>query len=333
MIKSGRGRHYMHRAVAYRYIQEPELRKIYFIHGGGAMYPLIKAMRIGYSHLFSIEECSFHDAAQKSDIAQAICWHMMGYYPSKLPAALTIHDYRSLSLGRFGWFKDRLKEMRNAKPDVRIIQPSIHSKMKFGDNVKTFLLDVAISDEILDFRFDPITAIEHTFCYIGSMKPERKLEVMIDSFLRNRPKTETLALVGHVERYLEQRYSNHRNILFTGPLSQRDAFHLVQKSSVAVSYFPEHFPHIYQTPTKLLEYAAIGSRILANRQTMNVIKANQYGINAVWRDTPDMFVNLPSQNEWADNSKIQVKPMMFRSHMQSSGVEEFLLGLIGRADP
>lgn len=285
------------------------------------MYPLIKAMRECYSGRYAMEETTFADAGRKPDLRESVCWHMMGLYRESLPAAVTIHDYRSLSLGRLGWLKDRLKEKVNAKPDLRLIQPSIANRMKFADIVPTILLDVAISDAVLEYRkIDPDDYV-YDFCYVGSMKRERRLERMIDSFLRHVSPSKKLLLIGRPEFYLVKRYAGAGNVIFTGPLHQREAFKTVAQANVAVSYFPDHFPHIYQTPTKLLEYGAIGGRILSNDQSMNLAKCKEYGIRSAWGPTKDLFASIPEKNaDWPTNMSVDVNPMLFSAHMEASGL-------------
>lgn len=303
-------------------------QKIYFVHEGQAMYPLIRSMRECYADEFDMEECSFSEAEAKPDIGSSVCWHMMGFYPRNLNARLTIHDYRSLSQGRGMWAKDRIKELFCAKPGVRIIQPSIEKYLRFPDRVETYMLDVAISDFVLEYRYNVDASFEYDFCYIGAMKAERKMEIVLDSFLSRFGGQKKFVLVGNAEPYLIDRYDGVGGVRFLGAVPQRRAFEVVAASRIAVAYFPEHAPHRFQTPTKLLEYAAVGNRILANRQPMNIEKAEQYGIECVWRASGDIFQDVDSDDPtWVSNANISRDPLLFRTHMEASGVLNKLRGL------
>jgi hypothetical protein len=300
-------------------------QKIYFVHEGRAMYPLIRSMRECYADEFEMEECSFSEAEAKPDLDSSVCWHMMGFYPKRLDARLTIHDYRSLSLGKGMWIKDRVKELFCAKPDVRVIQPSIEKYLHFSDRVQTYLLDVAISDFVLDYSYHDSGHFEYDFCYIGSMTAERKMELVLDSFLSRFGGKKTFVLVGRADQYLIDRYDKVGGIRFLGAVPQRKAYEIVAVSKVAVAYFPDHAPHKFQTPTKLLEYAAIGSRILANRQIMNIEKADQYSIECAWRTSDDIFENIdPDDHSWTPNTHIDRAPLLFRTHMENSCILEKL---------
>ncbi|MCJ8145066.1 hypothetical protein MKI84_19255 [Ancylobacter sp. A5.8] len=294
------------------------------------MYPLVKAMKECYSDTYEMEEASFETASQKPDLGRSICWHMMGYYPKKLAAACTIHDYRSLSLGRGAWFKDRIKERLNARPDIRIIQPSIADRLHFFDRVDTYLLDVAISTAVLEYHKTDPDVFSYDFCYVGAMKAERKIEVMVDSFLRHVPQDKTLLMVGQPEPYLVERYRDQPNVRFTGPVPQRQVFDYVLDSNVTVSYFPNHAPHIFQTPTKMLEYAAIGGRILANEQAMNRFTAEKYGIKAAWGSSDDLFRSLPATTDWPTNMDTDPLPMTFERHLKESGLVERLQAIVSQ---
>lgn len=295
------------------------MKKIYFIHEGKANYPAIKANKVLLANSFLMEEACFSEAQSREDITQSICWHMMGFYPKKLPSALTIHDYRSLSVGKFRWAKDRLKRYFNAKPDIRIIQPSIVSELGFNDDVPSVLLDVGISDAILSYRNKEIQKL-YDFCYVGAMNSERKIHLMVDSFLHHFGDTKNLAMVGKADKNLIHLYKKNMNVLFLGPVCQEKVFEIIAGTNVIVCYFPDHFPHTTQTPTKLLEAAALGARILANDQLMNRSKSIEYNIKAVWGSTHDIFANLPEIKNWENNIGIDPTPMLWSTMIKNCGL-------------
>ena len=303
------------------------MRKIYFIHEGKANYPSIKGYKVLWDGVFDMDECSFEEALNKSDLADSICWHMMGFYSKKLPCTYTIHDYRSLSIGTGRRIKDFIKYIRNAKPDLRVIQPSILSELSFKDNIPHVLQDVGIADSIKDAIATKSSSGKYLydFSYIGAMKTERKMELMIDSFLKHFGETNTLTLVGYPNASLVNRYKKYKQIIFTGLKTQQEVFEYIEKSKVSVCYFPNHYPHVVQTPTKLLEAAAMGARILANRQSMNEEKCDEYGINVHWGDTKDMFTNIPANLDWQNNNGINITPMLWSTIVEKSGIIRYLM--------
>ncbi|WP_298933744.1 glycosyltransferase family 1 protein [uncultured Ramlibacter sp.] len=294
-----------------------------FIHDGRANYPSIGAFRELWRARLAIEEMTL-EAAGKADLSDAICWYMMGFYPRKLPAALTVHDYKSLSLGRFSAFKDFLKFRFNAKPDLRILKQEIKATHSFRDDVPEVIQDIGVPDSILSYRQAVASAAEYDFCYIGAISRERRIHLMIDSFLSRFAQSKTLLMMGEVEPIVRERYRANTNIIFTGRLTQPALFENMNKCAAVACYFPNHFPHIVQTPTKLLEAAAIGSRILANEQPMNRVKASEFGMQVRWGEAADMFRDCPDQLDWADNRQFDPAPMLTSVMSSRSGLTGYI---------
>jgi hypothetical protein len=82
-----------------------------------------------------------------------------------------------------------------------------------------------------------------------------------------------------------------------------------------------HYPHVLQTPTKLMEYGALGMRVLANDHPQSRITVDQYGLQCRWGPTADMFRDVPDDLNWADNGAVDAGPMAWGSVIAASGVE------------
>jgi glycosyltransferase involved in cell wall biosynthesis len=307
----------------------PAKPKIIFVHDNAGMYPLVRSLQSAFAGVIDFSTESFDTAASRPDLADCICWHVMGFYPKALPCRKSIHDYRSLSLGKLGWLKDIMKRVCNAKPDLRIIQPSISGRLGFNDGVPTVHMDVSISDSALRYRQSKSENYEFTYCYVGAMNAERRIDQVIQAFLRERAASERFLLIGSPPARLKDLFANEERVIFTGPMTQTEVFTTLRCCAVAVCFFPNHPPHTLQTPTKLLESAALGMRVLANTQPMNVEKAEQYGINAVWRGDHELFSHLPSVSDWPDNTELDPTPMLFGSHFQNCGLKVLLEDWLG----
>lgn len=297
---------------------------IRFVHEGKAAYPDVRAFRQYFSAEYETIECLPGEAAAAPDLAASACWYMMGFYPKKLACAVTIHDYRSLSVGRFRRVKDKLKRLLNADPDIRIFQNSaIREALDFPMDERTYYLPMGVPELFIDSR--NMTAAPVTdFIYIGSMLAERKCELMLDSFVRHFGDSKTFDLYGQPNPELEARYAGRANIRFHGLIEQDRLPSVLKAARVGVCYFPMHYPHVLQTPTKLLEYGALGMRILANEHPQSRITAEQYGLHCAWGDTSDLFANLPSNLDWQDNQAVDPTPMAWPSVIAASGVEQAL---------
>lgn len=299
--------------------------KIYFVHDGKAAYPELAAYKTFFESEYDSEEVNQEQAAIKPDIADSVCWHMMGFYPKRLPARLVIHDYRSLSVGKMREFKDAMKRWGNARPDIRIFQNTAMQKaMGFSDGVPTILLPMGVPDFVSAYRSMPRSEANGDYVYIGAMSAERKSHMMIDSFLKRFGGSKSLLLYGNPEAYLVETYKEHANIRFAGTLPQRELFARLTEAGACVCYFPNHYPHLLQTPTKMLEYAALGLRIIANDQALSVATAQQYGIQCHWGTSDDMFAGAPDTTDWPDNAALDPAAFLWPAVIGNSGIADVI---------
>lgn len=301
------------------------MARIIFVHEGKAAYPDVAACKSHFEDRYIVEERTPAEVADGS-AGDAVLWYMMGFHVRRPPALATIHDYRSLSVGRGRRLKDRLKRMFNYEPTLRLYQNrAIKQALGFGDSVPELFLPMGVPNDIASYR-GAATAGDD-YCYMGSMLPERQVELMIDSFLKRFGAARRLTLFGAAPAALVQRYRSHANIVFSGMLPQPELFGRLGDFGAAVCYFPNHYPHVLQTPTKLLEYAALGMRIIANEQPQSRQSAAQYGIACHWGPAADMFAGAPDGFDWPDNAGLDPTPLLWGSVIRESGVEAALARL------
>jgi glycosyltransferase involved in cell wall biosynthesis len=298
------------------------MKRIIFVHEGKAAYPDVAAYKEHFAPRYHVEERTPAEIADGS-ARDAVLWYMMGFHTRRPPALATIHDYRSLSVGRGRRLKDRLKMRLNFTPSLRIYQNAeIKQAMGFRDTVPELFLPMGVPNNIASYRrADGTAEPADDYCYMGSMLAERQIELMVDSFLKRFGAARRLTLFGSAPPELVARYRAHANIVFPGMVPQAELFARLQNFRCAVCYFPNHYPHVLQTPTKLLEYAALGMRVIANEQPQNRLSSQQYGIACHWGSAADMFQNAPDGFAWPDNAQLHPTPLLWRSVIGTSGVE------------
>ncbi|AXF25408.1 glycosyltransferase [Burkholderia pyrrocinia] len=266
--------------------------KVFILHPGKANYPEIAA----YGRSLRAHGCEVFDGdldayARFPDRNMCILWCIMGFYRSLPPARFVIHDYRSLSVGRLAAIKDRVKRVLNVRPDLRIFQNArMREAMAFRDDVRSLLLPMGVPGWIfdpadadvaaeVDADADTVQTPSGRFCYIGEMSRERGFHKVLAAYRdARRDATDTLVLVGHPEPEIRAAFSDTPGIRFVGRVPQPQALRIVRDSEYAVCFFPYHRPHCFQTPTKLLEYASLGKKIVCNDAPSNVRTANELGI-------------------------------------------------------
>lgn len=302
-----------------------QIEKIYFVHEGKAAYPEIAAYKTFFKDRFAVQEIEPDKVGLCSDLDRSICWYIMGFYCKRPASALVIHDYRSLSIGRFGFIKDILKRKFNVEPDIRIFQnEDMRKALWFGKDIPTAILPMGVPSFIADYRKQKKKVLQSDFCYIGVMSVERRSHLMFDSFLRRFGDKRTFHLYGTPEPALEERYKDCSNILFHGRKSQEEVFDALMGTQVAVNYFPNHNPHKLQTPTKFLEYAALGLRVLCNEQPQSRCVAQTYGLNCLWGSAEDMFAAVPEDLLWPDNQSFDPTPLLWPEVIKTSGIASMI---------
>jgi hypothetical protein len=308
----------------------PRERMMVFVHEGKAAYPDVRAYMTYFADSYDVREGSFEEASALPGIERAICWHMMGFYPKRVPCAVSIHDYRSLSVGRGRRLKDLVKRLANASPDIRIFQnEAIRQALGFPITETSRYLPMGVPGEFIASR-ERVEPRQADFIYIGSMLAERRCERMLDSFVKRFGSERLFHLYGPANVELEARYANQRNIVFKGLVAQSELPKILKSAAVGVCFFPDHYPHVLQTPTKLMEYGALGMRILANEHPQSRLTAQHYGIHCRWGSIDDLFAEVPDELDWPTNGAVDPAPMAWPAVIAQSGVDELIDQLLRR---
>ncbi|MFT6248315.1 MAG: glycosyltransferase involved in cell wall biosynthesis [Cognaticolwellia sp.] len=297
-------------------------KKLFILHPGKANYPDIDAYRSYFIDKYDVIDGTRSDYEKVTDKSEVILWCIMGFYSKKIEAKFVIHDYRSLSVGRFIKLKDLAKKIFNVKPDLRIfLNNQVEDVMEFNDTIPSCRLDMGVPKWI--FGIQPVSEVKGTFCYIGEMSLERGFDKVIDSFLSNKKDKQTFVLVGNPEKKILEKYEGEKSLVFTGRVPQKTALEIVKSSEYAVCYFPYHRPHCFQTPTKLLEYAALGVNIICNDSPSNLGVLKEYSINATVT-RKNIFDDLYLSNTTYLNPDL-IKKLEWSQVIDKASVEDYIL--------
>ena len=316
--------------------------KVFILHSGKANYPEIGAysdvlVKRG-AEVFEGDVNAYSSFPFKSE---CVLWCIMGFYRVHEDARFIIHDYRSLSVRPFAACKDWIKRVMNAKPDLRVFQNErMREAMNFEDKVPSILLPMGVPDWIFDSKEVDFTDDEdHSggrFCYIGEMSRERGFDKVLAAWQASSwTRGDQFVLVGNPEPAIYKAFKNTAGLNFVGRVSQKDALKIVQRSEYAVCYFPYHRPHCFQTPTKLLEYAALGKKIICNDSPSNKAAARELGIHAFMAGR-SIFDKLPFEREELPikrNDPDKLRQLAWTPVIEASGVLSYIHDAISVAVP
>ena len=103
---------------------------------------------------------------------------------------------------------------------------------------------------------------EYDFVYVGAINKSRKVDKLLAKF-KNEYKNKTLLVIGHIEKEWIDAF-NAPNIIFTGRLNYNDVAQTAGLAQYGINYIPNEYPYNRQTSTKLLEYLAMGLKVVTN---------------------------------------------------------------------
>lgn len=233
--------------------------KVLFIRSEHAFLPEIDAYidYLNQDPKFQAFDSSKLEAGYSIDDYDVI-WEFKGLGGIKSNKHLIVHEYASLSTGKFPQLKNSLKKHFNPKPDLRVfLNKDVHQRFGFKDEVDYTYRDMGIDDLFLS---QPVTQKEYDFVYVGAIAKERLIDQLLQSFVRH-PHGK-LCLVGNVEDDIYDAFKHHPDITFTGKVPYSEVPQIAAKAVYGINYIPDKYPFNFQTSTKLLEYLALDLKII-----------------------------------------------------------------------
>lgn len=299
---------------------------IFIIHGGKANYPEISAYRNYFSADYEVLDGDLASYNKLNNKSECIAWCIMGFFPYKIEAKQVIHDYRSLSVGRFPALKDWVKKKFNSSPDLRIFQNTImKDAMAFNDEVQTCILPMGVPEYIFDVAKDESSEYLAKYCYIGEISFEREIDKVLSAFIENNIKGD-FVLIGTPEEKLYEQFSKYKSIKFLGRKPQKETLKLVKQCEFAVCSLPYHRPYSFQAATKLLEYLALGMKVVCNPAPSNMMVCKELGAAGIYISTRNVFdsSDFESQLNYIKPSNSQYHHLGWKSVISDSEVAHHL---------
>jgi glycosyltransferase involved in cell wall biosynthesis len=260
---------------------------IAFIHDHLSFLPEIEAYQAFFSQK-GYHTVVFDFKAWKDHVADIdVEWMMMGTDISKRTSALRIHDYASSSAPPFMKLKNRFKSTFNTKPDFRLfLNEYVRQSFRFPDTIPYGLRDMGIDPGL---TVGSMVGKKYDFIYTGSVRADRKITNLLNRFVQKDLASKTILILSRDYEYIANEYRNYSNIIFKGPVSQREVAQFIAESRFAINYIPDHEPYNRQTSTKFLEYQQFGIPVITTdypwlRDFENRYGGNFFRINASLKD-------------------------------------------------
>ena len=125
-------------------------------------------------------------------------------------------------------------------------------------------MNVGIDKELLNVSF-PEPKKVWDFVFMGGITADMNFERLLNHFAQGKLKTKSLLVISNHFEPLQTRYQKYTNIIFKGPLNQKEVYVYLRQARFAINYKPLKEPYLHQTSTKILEYAACRIPILTTK--------------------------------------------------------------------
>ncbi len=187
----------------------------------------------------------------------------MGFYPFKLSNNIEfIHEYNSLSLQPYSFFKNFIKVKLNHKPEKRIFLNSfVRYFFNFKDHIHYIDRDMGVDKRFYEVNKNKQKKFLYDIVYTGSLSNRVGIEKCIFDLCKKGFK---IAIIGNIENKIFNIFKNIPNLNLLGELNVDEICKVYENTYCGLNYTPNKFPFNYQTSTKTLEYSASGLKILSN---------------------------------------------------------------------
>lgn len=231
------------------------MKKILMLSSGKAILPEINAYK-KYITDYQIVDSRELDIIDFTEFD--LIWKFMGTDIFRKLDIPVIHEYASLSTGKFPKLKNEIKKVFNIKPKVRIfLNKNVKNEFGFNDKIPYIYRDMGI-DECFFIKNEKKN---YDFVYVGSMSNDRGIVNILEKFTQDL-KNSSLLMIGEPDKSIYEAYKKYSNIVFTGKLKYQDVPKIASQAEYAINYIPDKYPYNLQTSTKLLEYIAMNLKVI-----------------------------------------------------------------------
>lgn len=231
------------------------MKKILMLSRGKAILPEINAYK-KYITDYQIVDSRELDIIDFTEFD--LIWKFMGTDIFRKLDIPVIHEYASLSTGKFPKLKNEIKRVFNIKPKVRIfLNKNVKNEFGFNDKIPYIYRDMGI-DECFFIKNE---RKNYDFVYVGSMSNDRGIVNILEKFTQDL-KNSSLLMIGEPDKSIYEAYKKYSNIVFTGKLKYQDVPKIASQAEYAINYIPDKYPYNLQTSTKLLEYIAMNLKVI-----------------------------------------------------------------------
>lgn len=234
--------------------------KLGIVQRGNAFYPETNAYIKYLEDKFVGARVAIYNDFKAADSESDIVIYYGGFLPfwTKRSAVLFL-EYHSLSTGKFPRIKNLIKRFFSVKPDYYIFLNEFVSRELFFRKKSDKYIYRSMGYNDLYLGSSSNVEKVYDFIYMGSLNRNGVVNAIMEVSRRGY----TIAVVGCTEK--EINYFSSNNIKCFGRLPQDSVFDIAVKAEYGLNYTDEIYPYIHQDSTKLIEYCALGLKVVTNK--------------------------------------------------------------------
>ena len=295
--------------------------KILFIRSEKAFLPEIDA----YIKFFNkTNEFNAYDSSKidnKYDINNYdVIWEFKGTGGVRVKDKILVHEYASLSTGPFPKLKNTIKSTTNPRPNLRIfLNENVKKEFNFKDDIDYCYRDMGIDESFMNISNKNK---EYDFLYVGSICKGRGMDLFLNEFIQSSPGK--ICLVGNVDNDIYNTYKKNKNIIFTGKVSYLEVPQIASKAIYGINYIPNKYPFNIQTSTKLLEYLALGLKVITTDYKWVRQFEEKHGCS-FYKLKNNIKINMDEVYKYNFISNFNSEDFLWENIIKKSRVNEILL--------
>lgn len=258
-----------------------------------------------------------------------VIWEFKGFGGEKNKKKIIVHEYASLSTGSMPKLKNFIKAKFNPKPDLRVfLNENVKNGFKFADGIDYCYRDMGIDERFLNYKIG-IVDKEYEFVYIGVVSRERGIDKLLEKFSRN--PIGKILLIGNVDDEIYKKYKKYKDIMFTGKVAYLEVPEIASKAIYGINFIPDRYPYNLQTSTKLLEYLALGLKVITTdyKWVRDFEIKYECSFYKIKEHNFELSIRELEKFNFAVNG-FNPQEFLWENIIKKSGVEEKLLNLVKR---
>ncbi|WP_019615913.1 hypothetical protein [Psychromonas ossibalaenae] len=243
-----------------------------------AFYPENKAYKQYLELKFGYIVKEFENISEADKYSDLIIFHC-GFLPfwikTKTPI---IMEYHSLSVTKFPKFKNILKRVLNRKGDAYIFLSEVVQNGFYFNSLpkdKYIIRGMGVDTSLAN---DNVCEKLYDFIYMGTLS-----RTDVKSYILKIAQSGFSIIVAGCSLEDKDFFKENNNVICYGRIQQEELFLLAKKCKYGLNYTPDVYPLNIQDSTKVIEYCALGLKVVTNKYSW---------VNSFELSTGSQFMNL-----------------------------------------